>query len=148
MLTPSSALLSPPKVVERSLGKLYDVRHVKPHEEVCLEYAKELARTIWASGLFKVPVIVERTHGVLLDGHHRYYAMSRILRAKYIPALVIDYDDPSLSTITSWREGVTIFKHDVIAAGLQGALMPQKTSKHDFHFLIENTPVLLNKLIF
>ena len=52
------------------------------------------------------------------------------LGARAIGAILLDYFDDSLITISSWRETDNITKTDVIRAGLTGELFPAKTSKH------------------
>ncbi|MEP3299090.1 MAG: ParB N-terminal domain-containing protein [Pseudoruegeria sp.] len=118
--------------------ELYDVSKIRPHEEIDLNYAIELAKKIATSWVFTTPVIVDRKHGILLDGHHRLHAMRNILKAARIPAVVIDYDDIEVAQVGSWRENVCVKKQDVINAGLNGPLMPKKTSKHTFFFTVEN----------
>ena len=126
--------------------QLYDVRKIKPHEEIYADYAQDLARKIVKTRLFTTPVIVERTHGILLDGHHRFHAVRFFLQAHRIPVLVIDYSDPLLCSVTSWRENMVVAKRDVIAAGLNGPLMSQKTSKHSFRFTIDDVCIRINDL--
>ncbi|SMR71959.1 hypothetical protein SAMN04488030_1301 [Aliiroseovarius halocynthiae] len=126
--------------------ELYDIAKIRPHEEIDLGYATELARKIGSSRVFTTPVVVERKHGVLLDGHHRFHAMRCVLKAARIPAVVIDYDDISFTAVGSWRENISVTKQDVINAGLKGPLMPKKTSRHTFFFTIENVSTQLHEL--
>jgi len=50
-----------------------------------------------------------------------------------IPAVAVDYSDPGIR-VGAWRRGEVVSKEDVLRAGLNGRLLPPKTSRHFFPF--------------
>ncbi|HIK02605.1 TPA: DUF1015 family protein [archaeon] len=66
------------------IGKLHDHEQIKPQhlDELCDEIKKD--------GEVKYPIIVDKYSNVVLDGHHRFYALQR-LGCKYAPAHIVDY---------------------------------------------------------
>ncbi|MFO7872467.1 MAG: ParB N-terminal domain-containing protein [Candidatus Undinarchaeales archaeon] len=66
------------------IDKLYD------HEQVKYDYLDQLADDIKRAGELRYPIIVDKYSRVVLDGHHRYYAI-KSLGYKKIPAFVVDY---------------------------------------------------------
>ncbi|MEM1873152.1 MAG: hypothetical protein QXF57_00995, partial [Acidilobaceae archaeon] len=73
-------------------------------------------------------ILVDSKTLVILDGHHRVEAL-KLLGCKLVPALLVDYDSDCVQ-VSSWRVGTSVAKDDVRRAGLQGSLMPPKTSRH------------------
>ncbi|OMP71415.1 hypothetical protein BV900_15160 [Agrobacterium tumefaciens] len=100
-----------------------------PHEDHDPEWVIELSDVIAGGSIWKVPIAAERSCKIVMDGHHRL-AAARRLCLRRIPTVFFKYDDASV-VLGSWRrEAVTtdmIFK-----AGLNGVLLPRKTTRHVF----------------
>ncbi len=107
--------------------QLVRVADLKPHEQIFAERIPALRRRIVAAGAWEVPILVERTSGTIMDGHHRW-TVARDLNLALVPAVLLDYSDPRLS-LGSWSDRV-FTPADIIAAALSGRLMPQKSTRH------------------
>jgi hypothetical protein len=99
-----------------------------PHEMHDPNRATALAAQIEAHGVWTMPLLVEVSNLVILDGHHRWEAAKRLALAA-VPAVLIAYGDPRLSLV-SWRERERWSPKDVIARALSGELCPVKTTRH------------------
>ncbi len=106
--------------------------------------ARTLAKEIYASGLWRKPLLVEANHLIVLDGHHRRAAAIH-LGLQAVPAMLIPYDDPLL-TLTSWRPGEQWSRTEIIARALRGNLCPIKTTRHRLDLEPEADPVRLTEL--
>jgi len=104
------------------------IKSLKPHEEVCPIHLKSLLAQIQKDRCLKDPIIVDKDTMVILDGHHRYNSL-KLLGCDFIPCCLVDYQAPEIG-VACWREGEKISKEEILAAGLSGKLLPQKTSRH------------------
>ncbi|WP_170937321.1 MULTISPECIES: ParB N-terminal domain-containing protein [Rhodomicrobium] len=115
-----------------------------PHEEHDAERAGLLSAEIQAQGVWTEPLLIERRHFIILDGHHRWEAAKRLNLAT-VPARMIAYGDPRLS-LTSWRPGERWTPRDVIARALTGNLCPIKTTRHTLRAVSAALPFGLAEL--
>jgi len=105
-----------------------DLEALKEHEEIRPEYLEELKNEILSDGILKMPIAVDRTTYIILDGHHRLHALKKI-GCKKIPAILVDYHSTEIEVIP-WREGERVTKEMIIDTALSGKRMPPKTSRH------------------
>jgi hypothetical protein len=126
---------------------ILDIRDVRPHEQTRPELLAELLAEIRRDGELRVPVLVEREHHVILDGHHRWEAL-RQLGCKRIPAYVVDYASEEIS-LTTWPGAIvaTVTKEEVVDHGLRGNLFPPKTTRHLLSVKLPESPVPLKDLM-
>ncbi len=75
-----------------------------------------------------MPIAVDRSTYIILDGHHRLHALRRI-GCRKIPAILVDYHSEEIEVIP-WREGERITKEMIVQTALAGKRMAPKTSKH------------------
>ena len=61
-----------------------------PHEGTEHLRVKRLVRSIQGLGAVLKPVIIDSRTKLIIDGHHRVAAL-KVLGAKYVPAIVVDY---------------------------------------------------------
>jgi L-serine kinase (ADP) len=127
--------------LSRHAISLIPIARLLPHEQHDPERAAGFADTIQARGIWTAPLLVERRHAIILDGHHRFNAAKQLGLAQ-IPAVLISYDDPRLS-LTSWRAGEDWSPEDVVARALEGRLCPPKSTRHTLHPSIEEIALLL-----
>lgn len=80
--------------------KLNKTSDLKPHEETVPEDLKRLVDALRDNPVLRHPIIADRKTGIVLDGTHRLAAAKR-LRCNFIPAALVDYDDPQI-TIERW----------------------------------------------
>jgi len=127
--------------------EILDIRQVRPHERTREDLLEQLLAEIPRDGELRLPVLVEREHHVILDGHHRYEALRR-LGCRRIPAYVVDYASEEIG-LTTWPGAIvaTVTKAEVVAHGLAGNLFPPKTTRHLLKVKLEESPVRLKDLM-
>ncbi len=84
-----------------SVIALIEIAKLHDHEEIKPQHLDELCEEIKKDGEIKYPIIVDKYSNVVLDGHHRFYALQR-LGCKYAPAFVVDYYDPHIK-VDRWH---------------------------------------------
>jgi hypothetical protein len=104
------------------------IEELREHEEIRPDYLEELKNEILSDGMLKMPIAVDRSTYIILDGHHRLHALKRI-GCKKIPVVLVDYQSPEIEVIP-WRESEKVTKEMIIHVALTGGRMPPKTSKH------------------
>ena len=97
-----------------------------PTEEFIEERVLQVGRDIINEGVWRKPILVERTSLIIMDGHHRREFARRHLLAR-VPCLLLDYSQVELR---SWRTEFDLLPEEVIARGVQGRLYPAKTTRH------------------
>ena len=128
--------------------QLVPVEFLRPHEEVIPKNVDQLERMTLKWDAYTKPLLVDRSTGTILDGHHRYEIAKR-LELKCLPCVLVDYLSDESIKIILWPNSkwTSIDKRDVIDAALNGNLMPPKTSRH---LLSEDLPpisVSLSRLL-
>jgi len=101
---------------------------LKEHEQIRPEYLEQLKDEILSDGILKMPIAVDKTTYIILDGHHRLHALKKI-GCKRIPVILFDYQSPEIEVVPH-RDGESVTKEMVIQTALAGRRMPPKTSKH------------------
>ena len=104
------------------------IEELREHEEIRPDYLEELKNEILSDGMLKMPIAVDRSTYINLDGHHRLHALKKI-GCKKIPVILVDYQSTEIEVIP-WREGEKITKEMIIDTALTGKRMRPKTSKH------------------
>ena len=89
---------------------------------------EQLKDEILSDGILKMPIAVDKTTYIILDGHHRLHALKKI-GCKRIPVILFDYQSPEIEVVPH-RAGETVTKEMIIQTALAGRRMPPKTSKH------------------
>lgn len=80
---------------------LLDINKLHDHEEINEEILRELTEEIKRDNELKYPIIVDKYSNVVLDGHHRFFALKN-MGCKQISAFVIDYYNPNI-IVESWN---------------------------------------------
>jgi len=107
---------------------MIDINELKGHECTLEEIVKELQEEIGRDGVLKRPIVVDEETLLILDGHHRVEVLRR-LGCKKVPAVLVDYWDPSIM-VFSWKKNKRISKEVVLKAALSNVKLPPKTTKH------------------
>ena len=104
---------------------------LRPHEQIIHKKVDQLERITHRWNAYTKPLLLDRTTGTILDGHHRYHVAQRI-DLLCVPCVLIDYLQDDSIELDVWpncgRDSIT--KQDVIDAALSGDLMSPKTSRH------------------
>ncbi len=122
---------SPNRSIEITLPRhvcLVDLVALKEHEQIRPEYLEQLKNEILSDGILKMPIAVDKTTYIILDGHHRLHALKKI-GCRRIPVILFDYQSPEIEVVPH-RDGETVTKEMVVQTALAGRRMPPKTSKH------------------
>lgn len=117
---------------------LVPIANLKPHEHIIPENLEKVKNSIQKDGFLINPVIVDRNHLVILDGHHRVQALEALGYTK-VPAHMVDYFDENIK-IFPRRAEVSISKKIIIEKALAREVFPCKTSKH----VIPGRPMRIN----
>jgi len=127
--------------------EILDIRVLKAHEQLQAPLLAKVMGAIRADGQINIPILVEREHHVILDGHHRFEALRR-LGCRKAPAYVVDYYSEEIG-LTTWPESAIkhVTKDEVIAHGLRGELFPPKTTRHLLREKLPESPVRLKDLM-
>lgn len=127
---------------------LVDLPWLKPHEEVVSEkHVDDLLQATLGWGAYISPLLVDRTTGAILDGHHRYHVGKRLGLTR-VPAVLVDYMGDHEITVDVW-DGCglqSLTKHQVLAMSLSPHVFPPKTSKHSFSDSLPTIKVPLKTL--
>jgi len=107
---------------------LMDLKDLKEHEMVNLDYLKKLKRQIRKDKVLKKPIVVDKNTKIIIDGHSRFNSLKQLGLSK-IPVFLIDYNSPEI-LVRRWNDNKKITKEEVLSAGLNGKKLPPKTSKH------------------
>lgn len=114
---------------------LVPIEWLKPHEEIKESNVEALLQMTQKWGGYTKPLIVDKSTGAILDGHHRYNVGLRLL-LRNLPAICVDYlTDPRIS-VETWpaSEYKEISKQQVVEMSLSNQVFPPKTSKHTLTF--------------
>jgi len=118
---------------EQQLVSLVDINWLKTHEEVLVDRVANLKKAIEEWEEYRMPLLVDRKSGAILDGHHRYHVGCQ-LGLKRLPVVLVDYLEDDTIDVDVWPEcGLDcLSKEDVIQMSLSDKVYPPKTSKHGF----------------
>lgn len=107
---------------------LTPLHRLRPHERIDPKRVERLSEQIRHDATVRNPVVVDEATHVILDGHHRYHALDR-LNCKLVPCHLIDYMDPTVR-VERWDNGRPMDKKQLLEHGLEGTLLPAKTTRH------------------
>ena len=111
--------------------ELVPLEVLRPHEQVIERKVDQLERMTHRWNAYTKPLLLDRTTGTILDGHHRYQVAQRI-DLQCVPCVLIDYLEDEAIELDLWPNSGrdSISKQDVVDAALSGKLMRPKTSRH------------------
>ena len=111
--------------------ELVPLEVLRPHEQVIERKVDQLERMTHRWNAYTKPLLLDRTTGTILDGHHRYHVAQRI-DLQCVPCVLINYLEDESIELDLWPNSGrdSISKQDVVDAALSGELMSPKTSRH------------------
>ena len=118
---------------------------LRPHEDVDPERLDRLVEEIRNARSFYPPVLVDRKTRVILDGHHRWRASTRLGFA-VVPCYSVDYLEDSTIHVISRRPDIEVTKQSVLDVALSGRTYPKKTTRHTYDLPESIEPVPLDRL--
>ena len=111
--------------------ELIPLEILRPHEQIIDSKVDQLERMTNRWNAYTKPLLIDRSTGTILDGHHRYH-VARRLSLKCVPCVLIDYLEDDSIELDVWpncgRESIS--KNEVITAAMKGELLLPKTSRH------------------
>ncbi|MDB3870704.1 transcriptional regulator [Euryarchaeota archaeon] len=111
--------------------ELVPLEILRPHEEILPKKVDQLEKMTHRWNAYTKPLLIDRSTGAILDGHHRFHVAMR-LELLCVPCVFIDYLENDMIELDVWpncgRDDVT--KKEVIEAALTGNLFSPKTSRH------------------
>lgn len=122
--------------------ELVRVSDLSPIEAFSTKRASNIEKKICELGFWTKPIVIEKTHMLVLDGHHRFSICKKI-GLKKVPAVLVDYYDIN---IRSLRKNCVFSREDVIFNAKSGNIYPYKTVKHDFDFHLPEINIPLSQL--
>ncbi len=119
-------------------GEIQELRieRLNPHEQIIEENLEQVLVSLKDKKRLKEPIMVDKETKVILDGHHRAKAFSR-LGLKQIPCRLVDYSSDAITVKPHQNGDVT--KEEVMEKGLSDELFAPKTSKHVFELDSEDS---------
>lgn len=113
---------------------------LRMHEKVARDRLDAMVRWLEKYGV-TTPIVVEKKHRVILDGHHRYAAL-RKLGYRKTPAYLVDYKDVEVLP----RRKIKVSRELVIKRALSGRPFPPKTTRHVYSKRLKMIKVPLDRL--
>jgi hypothetical protein len=122
---------------------LVEIEKLKPIEDFIKERAVQLYDTISKSEFWIKPIVIEKNHSLILDGHHRFDVAKR-MGIKLVPAVIVNYSEIEIWSLRADEE-VT---HDlVVSRALSNSIYPNKTVKHNFPFKVPECQIPIKNLV-
>ncbi|MBH32838.1 MAG: hypothetical protein CMB75_00315 [Euryarchaeota archaeon] len=111
--------------------QLVPVDILRPHEQVIMKKVDQLENMTVRWNAYTKPLLVDKSSGTILDGHHRYEIAKR-MGLLCLPCVLVDYISDESITLIPWPGSGRneISKADVLKAAFSGKLLPPKTSRH------------------
>lgn len=127
--------------------EILPIEGLKAHEATNPLLLRTVIEVIREEGRIRHPILVERDHHIILDGHHRYKALLA-LGCRRAPAYVVDYSSDSIQ-LSTWPGAIVdhITKEEVVQQVLNRKLLfPPKTTRHLLKVELPEHPVSLGEL--
>jgi len=125
---------------------LIKINKLKSHEAIEPKRLSKLVKRIKRDGYLRDPIVVDRKSLVILDGHHRLYAL-KVLGCKKVPVYLIDYKSNNVRVYLRRKELImNLIKKAVITKGKEGKPFPYKTTRHLLKYRPREINIDLKKL--
>ena len=109
--------------------ELVDVTLLIPHEDINENNFVEIKNSIFNEGVIKLPIVVDKSTNIIIDGHHRLKVFKE-LKIKVIPVFYTNYSDEKIILRSWFWSGTMLTKNDILQAAKTGKIFPSKTTKH------------------
>lgn len=107
---------------------LVETRDLSPIEGFGPKRVVWLKKKILDEGVWTVPLKVENTHKLVMDGHHRF-EVAKALGLRFVPAELFSYDDVE---VYSLRKSIVVTPEVILSNAKNEVIFPYKTAKHRF----------------
>ena len=127
---------------------LVSLENIKPHEEVLIDRKDALVSYLKSyQGYFVIPSIIccSKT-GLIIDGHHRYHALSE-LGVKLLPVTWLAYNDETIRTHNDVMKQLS--KKEIIKSIDNNRLLQPKSTLHEIQTIEDDwKPLILVSSLF
>lgn len=123
---------------------LRPVCEVRQSEQVDPANVQWLCDSIIRAGHWLEPIIVERSHGIVMDGNHRLNAALQLGLCR-VPCIQLDYTDPRVC-VRHWRTGHAFEVARIFNTIARGEIFPYKTTRHVFDPALPVIAIPLDRL--
>ena len=124
--------------------KLLSLDRIQEIEEHDFIRANQLAHGIRELGFWTVPIAIEHSMLVIMDGHHRFNA-AKLLNFARVPCVLMDYEKSGV-TLQSWRCDWDVDVDDIFLMLKEEKKFPIKTTRHLFSPSIKEIKIPLDLL--
>ncbi len=111
--------------------ELLEIEKLSAHEEINPDRLEEIISQMERENLVDYAILVENNHNVILDGHHRYFALKK-MGADYAPVDRVEYFKDGLVKLEPRPncplEKLT--KKSVVKMGKSDEVFPPKSTRH------------------
>lgn len=125
--------------------RLVRISALKPHENISKRRYLIVSKQITEYQKIISPILVEKKHLIILDGHHRVCVLKH-LGYKKIPAVLVDYNSRDV-VVKGRRKRIKVNKSIVLKKVINGQCFPAKTTKHILKQKIPIISINLKQLI-
>ncbi|MDE9483929.1 transcriptional regulator [Xenorhabdus bovienii] len=124
--------------------KLVNLEKLHPHEETDPINLVILLEKIHREGQWRIPLIIDKDTGIIMDGHHRYN-VAVISGFLVVPCYEMSYSSGKVM-IFDWETGHSFCYKRIIDCVKSGRLFPPKTTRHYFTETFDVVRVKLDEL--
>lgn len=124
--------------------ELLPLDKLKPHEKFCSKNFEYWLTKVQEQQCWTNPILVDREHNVIMDGHHRYQIALQ-LKLKYVPCILISYNNQFL-TLSNYSDGKQMNCEQIINAACCGKLMEKKSTRHRLAYPLPQVNIPLDVL--
>ncbi len=111
-----------------------DVALLRPLEGHGPKRVGWLLDKIVSEGIWTVPLRVERSKFLVMDGHHRF-EVAKLMNLRRVPVELSDYD---CVEVFSLRRNIAVSPEIILKNADEGTIFPYKTAKHKFSTSLED----------
>ncbi|MEQ1966509.1 transcriptional regulator [Xenorhabdus nematophila] len=124
--------------------KLVNLKKLHPHEEINPINLAILLEKIHREGQWRIPLIIDKDTGIIMDGHHRYH-VAVISGFSVAPCYEMSYSSEKVM-VFDWKTGHSFCYKRIIDCVKSGRLFPPKTTRHYFTETFDVVRIKLDEL--
>ena len=112
--------------------ELIELSKLLPHEMTIRSEIEWLIKDLKMNKILIWPILVDKNTNLILDGHHRVFAMKELGYSK-IPAHILNYDDEMIK-LDTWYPVINIPTDDLINILKKTSVMVKKVEKSNLNY--------------
>ena len=112
--------------------ELIELSKLLPHEMTIRSEIEWLIKDLKMNKILIWPILVDKNTNLILDGHHRVFAMKELGYSK-IPVHILNYDDEMIK-LDTWYPVINIPTDDLINILKETSVMVKKVEKSNLNY--------------